>query len=453
MAKKILWLSLVLALLAAVLIGTLAPISQGAAARATAQIAPVDAAWVAALPRDPAAATAAYMARIAPAAKARSDAYFEGGYWLQLWNFISGLAVAALLLWSRVLQSFRARLERRLRNTWLLNAATVALYIALLAVLTLPLAVYQDFYREHLYGMSNLSFGAWLGEQLLMFAINAFASAVVIATLYVVLRRAPQTWWIWGAALSVGFISVMMLLGPTYVDPLFNTYQPITDSKIREPIMSMVRANGVPADNIYQFDASRQTNRVSANVSGIFGSAAVRLNDNLLKRTTLPEIESVLGHELGHYVLNHMYKSLLSIGLILVAGFAFLKWAMGRSLARWGHSLGLRGTADIAALPLLMALFSVYMFAATPLNNTLIRVQEIEADSFGLNAAAEPVATAEVDLKLVEYRKADPGDFEEFMFYDHPSPKKRIYSAMRWRAEHLQQTAAAQHAPGQLGQK
>lgn len=444
MAKKLLWLCLALALLLTALIGNLAPLSQGAASRATAQIAPADAAWQAALPADPQAATAAYMARIAPATKARSDAYFEGGYWLQLWNFIAGLAVAVLLLWSKVLQRFRAALERRVRNPWLLNACTATLYIVLIFALTLPLTVYQDFYREHLYGMSNLSFIDWLGEQMLALAINAVSGGLMISILYIALQRAPRSWWIWGSVLSVGFVSILMLLGPTYIDPLFNTYKPITDEKIKAPIMAMMRANGVPVDNIYQFDASKQTNRVSANVSGIFGSAAVRLNDNLLNRTSLPEIKSVLGHELGHYTMNHAYKGLLFIGLILVLGFAFLKWSLDWSLARWGQRFGIQGHADIVGLPLVMALFSAYMFAATPLNNTLIRVQEIEADTFGMNAAAEPLGRAEVHLKLTEYRKADPSDFEEFVFYDHPSPKKRIFSAMRWRAEHLEQQAQGQ---------
>lgn len=438
LAKKLLWIGLALALLMAALIGNLAPLAQGESSRATAQIAPADAAWQAALPQDPQAATAAYMARISPATKARSDAYFEGGYWLQLVNFVAGLAGAALLLSSRVLQGFRAMLERRIRNAWFLNASTATLFILLFYVLTLPLTVYQDFYREHQYGMSNLSFSAWLGEQMLALAINALIGGLVISLLYIALRRAPRSWWIWGSVLSVGTVSIMMLLGPTYIDPLFNTYQPISDAKVKAPIMAMMRANGVPVDNIYQFDASKQTNRVSANVSGIFGSAAVRLNDNLLNRTTLPEIKAVLGHELGHYTMNHMYKSLFNIGLILVLGFAFLKWSLDKSLVRWGQPLGLSGHADVAGLPLLMALFSAYMFIATPLNNTLIRVQEVEADIFGLNAAAEPIGMAEAHLKLTEYRKADPSDFEEFVFYDHPSPRKRIFSAMRWRAEHLE---------------
>ena len=194
----------------------------------------------------------------------------------------------------------------------------------------------------------------------------------------------------------------------------------------------MAKADGVPVDNVYEFDASRQTTRVSANVSGIFGSAAVRLNDNLL-RTSLPEIRAVMGHELGHYVMNHVYKVIAQFALLYLAMFLLAQWSMNRLLARYGGRLGLQGVGDVASLPLLVAVFLVFMFLATPITNTLIRIQEIEADRFGLNLAREPRGEAEVDLKLTEYRKPDPGPIEEFIFFDHPSTRFRIHDAMRWR--------------------
>jgi STE24 endopeptidase len=172
---------------------------------------------------------------------------------------------------------------------------------------------------------------------------------------------------------------------------------------------------------------------VSANVSGIFGSAAVRLNDNLLRRTSLPEIRAVMAHELGHYVLNHIYKMLAFFALILLAGFLFAQWAMQRLLARHGERLGLHGVADVASLPLLSAVFAVFMFLATPATNTLVRTQEVEADRFGLNLAREPHGVAEAVLKLTEYRKPDPGPIEEAVFFDHPSTRFRVHDAMRWR--------------------
>jgi STE24 endopeptidase len=287
--------------------------------------------------------------------------------------------------------------------------------------------------REHAYGMATQTFGPWFGEQLIGLAVSTVVIALAVGLLYAVIRRTGERWWLWGTAVTVGLTVLAMLVGPVWIDPLFNTYKPVENGEVKTAVLAMAHANGVPVDNVYEVDASRQTTRVSANVAGIFGSAAVRLNDNLLRRTSPPEIRAVMGHELGHYVMNHVYKSIAEFTLLFLAGFLFAKWAMDRLLARFGERLGLQGAGDVASLPLFAAVFSVFMFAATPVSNTLIRTQEIEADRFGLNLAREPHGEAEVDLKLTEYRKPDPGPIEEFIFFDHPSTRFRIHDAMRWR--------------------
>jgi STE24 endopeptidase len=200
----------------------------------------------------------------------------------------------------------------------------------------------------------------------------------------------------------------------------------------------MARANGIPATEVYEFDASRQSNRVSANVSGFAGTQRISLNDNLLKRCTLPEIQTTMGHEMGHYVLNHEYKLLVMFGVVVVIGFAFLSWGINFGLARWGENWGIRGMTDVAMLPLAIIWLSVYFFLMTPVTNTITRTIEYEADMYGLNAARQPDGEANVDLMLGEYRKLDPGPVEEFIFFDHPSGRTRITAAMRWKAEHLE---------------
>lgn len=157
---------------------------------------------------------------------------------------------------------------------------------------------------------------------------------------------------------------------------------------MKTAVLAMARANGVPVDNVYVFDASRQTTRVSANVSGLFGSAAVRLNDNLLRRASEPEIRAVMGHEIGHYAMNHIPKTLIMVGAVVMFGFLFSQWAMRRLLARYGARWRLHGVADVASLPLLAAVLSGYLFVATPLLNTITRTQEVEADLWGLNPGA-----------------------------------------------------------------
>jgi STE24 endopeptidase len=397
------------------------------------QVRPVDDAWRTSLPRNAEAATQAYMDRLPAAVVARADAYFEGGYWLQLWNFLLGLAVSAVILGGRRSARVRDWAQRVGRKAFLRDALYGAFFAVAGWLLSLPLAVYQGYFREHAYGMATQTFGPWFGEQLIGLAVGTFVTALAVGVLYAVIRRSGERWWLWGTVAAVLFLTLAMLVGPVWIDPLFNTYKPVENGEVKAAVLALAHANGVPVQNVYEFDASRQTTRVSANVAGILGSAAVRLNDNLLRRTTLPEIRAVMGHELGHYVMNHVYKGLASFTLLFLAGFLFAKWAMDRLLARWGTRLGLQGVADVAALPLFTAVFSVFMFAATPVINTLVRTQEIEADRFGLNLAREPHGEAEVDLKLTEYRKPDPGPVEEFIFFDHPSTRFRIHDAMRWR--------------------
>jgi STE24 endopeptidase len=434
--KKMYWLAAAVAVVLGISIGLLTPVSDHAAARAAGQVVSVDDAWRAALPRDPEQATQAYMGRLSSAARSRSDAYFEGRYRIGLVSVAIGVLVTWIILASRVLVRMRDAVERRVRNKWLPAFAVAATMILVSSAWSLPFDVYAGFFREHAYGLSNQAFGEWFREHLIGTGISMVAMGLFLSLLNVVLRRAPRTWWIWGAGLGIVFLVGELLIAPVYIDPLFNTYKPLTDARVKDPILSMARANGVPADNVYQFDASKQSNRVSANVTGIFGTAAVRLNDNLLNRTSLPEIKAVMGHELGHYVLNHVYKHLLVFGMLLVVGFAVLKWTFAAAVDRWGARFGIRDQADPVALAILVALFSVLALAGTPLRNTEIRVAEEEADIFGLNASQEADGFAEVNLKLIEYRKANPGPIEEFVFFDHPSPRKRIYAAMRWKAEH-----------------
>lgn len=396
-------------------------------------ISPVDDAWRASLPRSADAATQAYMDRLTPAVVTRANAYFEGGYWLQLWNFLLGLAISVALLSGRRSARMRDWAQRVGRKGFLRDAIYGGLFSIAGWLLSLPLTIYQSYFREHAYGMATQTFWPWFGQQVVALAVSTAAIALAVSVLYAVIRRAGERWWLWGTVTSVALLTLSVLVVPVWVDPLFNTYKPVENGEIKSAVLAMAQANGVPVDNVYEFDASRQTTRVSANVTGIFGSAAVRLNDNLLRRTSMPEIRGVMGHELGHYVMNHIYKVLAAFTLIFLAAFLFAKWAMDRLLARHGDQLGLKGVADVASLPLLVAVLSLFLFLMTPIINTIIRTQEIEADRFGLNLAREPHGEAEVNLKLTEYRKPDPGPVEEWIFFDHPSTRFRVHDAMRWR--------------------
>jgi STE24 endopeptidase len=384
---------------------------------------------------DPVAATEAYLDRLPVEQRARSDSYFEGGYWLQLWDFLYGLGVAALLLGTGLSARLRDTVERWTRFRFLQAILYTVGYSLLVALLTFPLALYEGFFREHRYGLSNQSFGEWMGESAKGMAVGLILGGLAVAALYAAFRKAPRTWWLWGAGLTITFLVLGVLIAPVFIAPLFNTYSELEDPTLRGSILSLARANGIPADHVYVFDASKQHNRVSANVSGLGRTMRISLNDNLLNRASPEGVEAVMGHEIGHYVLNHVYESILFFGVVLFLGFAFLRWGFGWALARWGERWRVRGIADLAGLPLLVAVLSVYFFLMTPVLNTYIRVNEAEADLFGLNSARQPDGFAEVSLMLSEYRKLAPGPIEEWIFFDHPSGRNRILMAMRWKAE------------------
>jgi STE24 endopeptidase len=398
---------------------------------------------------DPAAATQAWLNTVSPEKRAKSDAYFEGGYWLILWNSLLAAAISIFLLSSRISARLRDFAERAARLKPLQVVLYAVSFLLLMYVLSFPLNLYESFYREHQYGFATQSFAPWFLEQLIGLGLTLVGGVIVLIVLYAVFRRAPRTWWIWGTIVMVLFLCAVAFISPVYIEPLFNTYKPLTDPQIRDPILAMARANEIPAKQVFEVDASRQTTRVSANVAGFLGTTRIALNDNLLRQCTLPEIREVMAHEMGHYVLNHGAKLLTYFGIFILIGFRLTRTLFEAAVKRWGEKWGVRGIADPTGLPLLVLILSTFLFILTPFLNTVVRVTEREADAFGINTSREPDGMAKVALKLGAYRKLDPTPLEEFIFYDHPSGRARIRMAMDWKAAHLPagESAAAESTP------
>ena len=400
---------------------------------------------------DPATATQAWLDTVPADERAKSDAYFEGGYWLILWNFLLAVAISIFLLASRTSAALRDFAERAAKFKPLQVALYAVPSLLLMYILSFPLNLYQNFYREHQYGFAPQSFVPWFREQLIALSVAQIIGTILLIVLYAVFRRAPRTWWIWGTIVTVIFLFTVTFIAPIYIEPLFNTYKPLSNPEIRDPILAMARANEIPVKQVFEVDASRQTTRVSANVAGFLGTTRIALNDNLLTQCTLPEIREVMAHEMGHYVLNHAAKLISYFGIFVFIAFAFSRTLFEVAVKRWGNKWSVRGIADPAGLPLLVVFLSTFVFVLTPFLNTVVRVTEREADAFGINTAREPDGMAKVALKLGAYRKLNPTPLEEFIFFDHPSGRARIRMAMDWKAAHLpageatMENAAAAH--------
>jgi len=382
-------------------------------------------------------ATDAWLASMGTKEQAKSDAYFEGGYWLTLWDFLYTAGVMVLLLetgFSAWMRDWTERIVGAKFLQWWLYwfGFTVAGY-----VLSFPLTVYEGYFREHQYGLSNLSFGGWFSEQMTGLALSVVLVGLAFTALVLVVRRLPRTWHLWGTLVGIGFLCFGVVIGPVFIAPLFNKYKPLENQAIKQSILSLARANGIPATDVYEVDASKQSKRVSANVSGFLGTERITLNDNLLARCSPQAIMSTMGHEMGHYVLHHIYNTVIFFTIVIAVMFWLLRIGMENALARWGERWALRGVSDVAALPVAVLILTSLGFLFTPLGNSFTRQQEYEADMYGINAARQPDGEAEVDLLLGEYRKMDPRPLEEILFFDHPSGRTRINAAMRWKAENL----------------
>jgi STE24 endopeptidase len=386
---------------------------------------------------DPAAATRAWLDTIPPDEKARSDAYFEGGYWLILWNFLLTAAIALLLLSTRLSARMRD-VAAKLTRFRPIQAGIYGIGFAIVtAMLSFPLNFYEGFVREHQYGMSNQSFAGWFGEWLKALAIAVVVLAISLAILYRIFQATERTWWILGTIFGIILVTIGSIIAPVLIEPIFNKYTPLTDPKIRDPILTLARANQIPVTQVFVVDQSRQTKRVSANVSGLAGTTRIALNDNLLNQCTLPEIREVMAHEMGHYVLNHGAKGTAFLAIFIFIGFGLAAIVFNRVIGKCGPAWGVSGIADPAGFPLLLLIFATYGLLLTPISNTIGRNIEREADAFAINAAREPDAAATVALKLGKYRKLEPSPLEEFIFFDHPSGRSRIGMAMDWKAAQL----------------
>ena len=386
---------------------------------------------------DPEAATKAYLATIKGDARKKSDEYFEGGYWLILWDTLYALAVAGILLWGRFSARMRNLAVRMTKSRFLQAPIYLIQYIIVTATLSFPLTVYENFIREHKYGLSNQDFMGWFSDFIKLFGVNLVVMTVLFTVLYAFMRWTKENWWKWATLISFIFAIFLIMLAPVYVAPLINDYKPLPESTIKEQILSLARANGIPATNVYEFNASKQSKRVSANVSGLLGTTRISMNDNLMNRSTPAEIRAVLGHEMGHYALGHNYTGMTWFLMFFFIAFWFANWGFKKLTARFGDRWDVHEIADPAGLPIIFALLAVISFIGTPVTNTASRFIEGQADIFGLNAAREPDGFAQAALKLSEYRKLEPAYWEEVVFYDHPSGRTRISMAMHWKAEHL----------------
>jgi len=382
---------------------------------------------------DPQAATAAYIDSLGPDALAKAAAYTTGGHWLLFWNLLVSAVIAWLIVRSGILDRISTKVGARRFN---LRAFVIAaVYFLVANLISLPWTLYQEWWRELSYGRTSQPLGDFLGQSALSVAIFAVLFGLFFVGVYGLMRRTGRFWWAWSGALTAFALSAFLLAGPVFIEPLFNDYKPVPGGEVRDALVVMAKQAGVPEDRIFVYDGSRQSNNFTANVSGIAGSARIAISDIAFKGASLDEVKAVTGHEIGHYVLGHVWRTVILLSVLSVLFF----FVADRTFPRFARAFGSSPTiGDPTGLPVLVFMISLLLLFAQPLVNGTIRLGENEADQYSLETVNLPDALASALVKTAEYRNPRPCNLEEVLFYTHPSVERRVRRAMDWKASHPQ---------------
>jgi len=377
------------------------------------------------------AATARYIDSLGPAALQKAHDYTVGKEWMLLWGLLVAAVVTWLIVRSGVLDCVEGKLRRR---AFALRALAVgAVYLVVSAILTLPWTLYEDWWREKSYGRTAQPIGDYLLQGGISIVITAIFGGIFLMLLYLLIRKAGRTWWLWSGALTAVVLAFAMLIAPILIEPLFNKYEPVPPGKVRDAVVEMAGRAGIPPQKIYMYNGSRQSNNFTANAGGVGSTARVAISDVAFKNASLEEVRAVTGHEIGHYVLKHSWWGILFFSVLAIVLF----WLADRLYPRFARAFGTDAAiGDPRGVPVVIFVASLFGLLAMPLTNTFSRTLETQADIYSLRTENLPDALSTALVKTAEYRYPRPNPVEEVIFYDHPSVEARVHRAMEWKAAH-----------------
>ena len=353
--------------------------------------------------------------------------YYRSGNVLWFVEQAWSIAVLVVLLATGLSASLRNAARRVGRNWFFTIVAYFVLFTVVTTIVDLPLSYYTEYVRQHAYGLSNQTFGKWFGDTLKSLAVACVVGALVMWVPYLLLRRSPRRWWLYTAIALVPFIVLANLVAPIWIAPLFNKFEPMQDKALEQKILTLADRAGIEGSRVYQVNKSVDTKTLNAYVAGLFGTKRIVLWDTTLKRMTDRELLFVMGHEMGHYVLHHVWQAIAFSVLVLAASLYVAYRTADAVIARYGSRWGFTSLADVASLPLLLLLMSAFGLVVTPLELAFTRHLEHEADRFGLEITqTNHSATAFVKLQQDALANPRPGLLYKIFRESHPPLGERI---------------------------
>lgn len=379
---------------------------------------------------NPAAETARYIDALGPEALQKAADYTSASHWMLLWGLLASAVVTWIVVRLGVLDKLSAKLEKRgwSLRTWLVGVVFFLVY----AIINLPWGIYEEWGFEKSYGRTSQSLGDFLMQDAIGTVITALVGALFFLGIYALIRKAGKRWWLWSGGLAAFAGAATMILSPVLIEPLFNEYKPLQEGPVKAALVGMAAEAGIPADRIFVYDGSRQSNNFTANVSGLFSSKRIAISDVALKGASLDEVKAVTGHEIGHYVSGHIWRM---VGVLVLLAMV-LFFLADRLFPRFARLFGSKASiGDPQGLPVLIFTVGFLGLFAQPAMNAVIRQGEREADNYSLRHVNLPDALATALVKTAEYRYPRPSALQEAIFYTHPSVEWRVRNAMEWKAK------------------
>lgn len=350
-------------------------------------------------------------------------------------NIILGMAIPAFFIFSGLSAGIRNWAQSRSRAAFIVFILYFIVYYSISTLISLPLDYYSSFVLKHAYGLSNQSFLKWSGDFLKSFAIAIAAGSILICIPYTLIKKSPGHWWLYFSLLLIPVLFFITFISPVYIDPIFNKYEKVQDTKLEAKIYDLIDKTDIKNVKVYQVNKSVDTKEMNAYMTGVLNTKRIVLWDTTIKNLTDREILGITAHEMGHYLMGHVWKAIILGGILNVFMFYLINrvalWVLNKSNGTFGFTK----LHDIASLPLLMLVLSIFMFIVTPAVNAYSRYTETEADRFELELTKDNEASVSSMIKLHQTSLVlpTPGIVYKLWNYDHPTFEERVNFAKNYK--------------------
>jgi Zn-dependent protease with chaperone function len=354
--------------------------------------------------------------------------YYNSGNVLWVVDTLWGILIPALFLFTGFSATIR-NWAQKIGKKWFF---VIGIYFILFSIITfvvgLPLSYYEEFVRQHAYDLSNQTFGKWLGDSLKSLMVGTILGFVFLWIPYLLLKKSPRRWWLYVSILAIPFLFVILLISPIWIDPLFNDFGPMKDKVLEAKILALAERAGIEGSRVFEVNKSVDTKKLNAYVTGFTNTKRIVLWDNIIEKMNEKELLFVLGHEMGHYVLGHIWKLILFFSLLTLVTLYVANRTAGSIITRFKQRFGFDQLSDIASLPLIILLVNVFAFIIAPIANGFGRSLEHQSDQFGLEITRDNhnAANAFVKLQAENLSNPRPGLLYKLWRADHPVLGDRI---------------------------